>query len=80
MAELREARLVHVTFKDGQPVTNPNLPGVELRAAGTHGATLECRGSLDALLAWLARRPVADLRIEPLGLSSTYHRFHGVEA
>src|SRR5205807_8050049 len=41
MAELREARLVHVTFKDGQPVTNPNLPGVELRAAGTHAAMLE---------------------------------------
>ena len=32
------------------------------------------------LLAWLARQPVADVRIEPLGLNALYYRFHGDEA
>jgi hypothetical protein len=33
---------------------------------------------LQPLLDWLARQSVAELRVEPLGLSAIYHRFHGV--
>ena len=39
--------------------------------------TLEYTGPLPALLAWLARQPLADLRLEPLGLGAIYHRYHG---
>jgi hypothetical protein len=30
------------------------------------------------LLAWLARQPVTDLKIEPLGLAGIYQRFHAL--
>ena len=40
----------------------------------------ELTGPLPPLLDWLARRPVADLRVEPLGLAPIYHRFHGAVA
>jgi ABC-2 type transport system ATP-binding protein len=39
--------------------------------------TLEYRGELPPLLGWLAGQPVADLHVEPLGLSEIYHRYHG---
>jgi len=28
-------------------------------------------------LDWLGRQAVSDLRVEPLGLSPIYHRYHG---
>jgi ABC-2 type transport system ATP-binding protein len=39
----------------------------------------EYAGPLPVLLGWLARQPVADLRVEPLGLADVYRRYHGVE-
>jgi len=38
--------------------------------------TLETSGELAPLLGWLATLPLADLRIEPLGLRAVYDRFH----
>ena len=35
------------------------------------------RGPLPRLLEWLARQPVADLKVEPQGLAPIYRRFHG---
>lgn len=34
-------------------------------------------GSLPPLVEWLGRQAVADLRLEPLGLSAIYRRYHG---
>jgi ABC-2 type transport system ATP-binding protein len=79
MSELREARLFHVRFGGAVPEL-PSLNGLSLRASHDHQATLEYRGSLPPLLDWLARQPVADLRVEPLGLGAIYHRYHGAEA
>jgi ABC-2 type transport system ATP-binding protein len=79
MTELREGRLFHVRFADTVPEL-PNLPGLSARARHDRQATLEYAGSLPALLGWLARQPVADLRVEPLGLADIYHRYHGAEA
>ena len=76
MAELREARLVRASF-NGPVAAPPELPGVMLREQRQDRLTLECTGPLPPLLEWLARQPLADLRIEPLGLSGIYHRYHG---
>lgn len=44
---------------------------------GPNGAvTLETGAALPPLLGWLATLPLADMRIEPLGLRSVYDRFH----
>jgi ABC-2 type transport system ATP-binding protein len=79
MAELREARLVQARFS--QPVHDPPvLPGLHLRERYDSRLALEYRGPLPPLLEWLGGQPVIDLRLEPLGLSDIYRRFHGVDA
>ena len=51
-----------------------------LQHSSDHQLSLEYTGALPPLMEWLARQPVADLRVEPLGLAPIYHRFHGEEA
>src|SRR5437660_1099634 len=54
--------------------------GVSVLERDKDRLTLEYRGPLPPLLEWLVRLPLADLRLEPLGLASIYHRFHGADA
>jgi ABC-2 type transport system ATP-binding protein len=78
MSELREIRRVRARFEE--PVAEmPELPG--LRQARKEGNRLVCEygGPLAPLLGWLSERHVVDLQMEPLGLSSIYHRYHGTE-
>ncbi len=78
MKELHAGRLVRVRFSR-PPEPLPALEG--LRAEEPKGPEwrLEHTGPLEPLLAWLSRQPVADLRVEPLGLGPLYHRYHGAE-
>jgi ABC-2 type transport system ATP-binding protein len=78
MAELREAKLVRVCFGEKVPQL-PNLIGLNIRQQHGQEVVLEYSGLLPPLLDWLARSPVVDLQIEPLGLAPLYHRYHGVE-
>jgi len=91
---LREGRLVHLqamaALREGRLVTarlagaweaNGALPaGLTVREHDKDRLTLEYRGPLPLLLEWLAHQPLADLRLEPLGLDAIYHRFHGSNA
>jgi ABC-2 type transport system ATP-binding protein len=88
MAELGEARLVRVRFAR-EPEPLPELPGLRIGTGGPTSparggvdgqVTLEYSGALPPLLDWLARQPVADLRVEPAGLGPIYHRYHGAQA
>jgi ABC-2 type transport system ATP-binding protein len=79
MKELQQARLVHVRFCGPAPGAPP-LPGLKVRDQHDGRATWEHAGELGPLLEWLATQPVLDLRVEPLGLSGIYHRYHGAEA
>jgi ABC-2 type transport system ATP-binding protein len=80
MAELRLARLVEVQFKEPPRISLPELPGVRIRNQRKNELSIECNGSLPAVLEWLAGQSLEDVRIEPLGLTSIYHRYHGAEA
>jgi ABC-2 type transport system ATP-binding protein len=90
MAELRQGRRIRVRFpasdispayeSSGPADPIPGLPGLHVRDRRPDQLTLEYTGPLPPLLAWLARQPVLDLQIEPLGLASIYHRYHGAEA
>ncbi len=75
--ELRAGRRVTARFVGPAPVAGPD--GGPLPADATTGdrLDLEYRGPLPELLTWLANQPVDDLRIEPLGLTPIYRRFHG---
>ncbi|MBY0527170.1 MAG: ABC transporter ATP-binding protein [Gemmataceae bacterium] len=79
MVDLSEARSIRAYFAE-TPAKLPELPGLQLRNEEDHRLWLEYQGPLPPLLDWLARQPVVDLRIEPLGLAPIYHRYHGVEA
>ena len=41
--------------------------------------TIDAPGELSPLLGWLATLPLADLRIEPIGLRALYDQFHAPE-
>jgi ABC-2 type transport system ATP-binding protein len=85
---LRKGRLVHeqcmTDLRDGRHVTAA-LTGPP-PAAGPDGAAmvvadgtldLEYRGPLPVLLEWLAKQPLANLKVEPMGLGPIYHKYHG---
>jgi ABC-2 type transport system ATP-binding protein len=38
--------------------------------------TIETPGELSGLLGWLATLPLAEVRIEPLGLAALYEQYH----
>jgi ABC-2 type transport system ATP-binding protein len=79
MSQLREGRLVEVRFT-GTVEPLPSLEGLVVRARQDDRLSLEYTGPLPELLAWLARQPLAHLRMEPLGLKAVYHRYHGGDA
>jgi len=76
--ELREGRSVRGRFLGTPPSLGPGdtlLSFEELKPSGH--LNLEYRGQLQVLLDWLARHPLEDLRIEPMGLTPIYRRYHG---
>jgi ABC-2 type transport system ATP-binding protein len=76
MSQLQEGRLVQARF-EGPVIRPPALPGMHVRECQADRLTLEFTGSLADLLGWLSRQPIAELRIEPLGLNAIYYRYHG---
>jgi ABC-2 type transport system ATP-binding protein len=86
LADLRQGRFVHARFehaRDGRPALEPpppDLSGISALELRDLHLTLEYSGPLPPLLDWLARLPLAELRLEPLGLAGIYRRLHGAEA
>jgi ABC-2 type transport system ATP-binding protein len=78
LSELRQGRLLHARFDKPLDPHTLSLPdGLEVRACHDNQATFEYSGDLPALLTWLARQSLADIRLEPLGLKAIYDRYHG---
>ena len=76
LSQLQAGRLVHVRFA-GAVVDPPPLPGLHERHRHGDSLTLEYTGPVNQLLGWLADLPIVELRMEPLGLSAVYYRYHG---
>jgi ABC-2 type transport system ATP-binding protein len=79
LSELREGRLIQARLTS-DVAELPPLAGLQVRQKQHDWLTLEHTGPLPELLAWLARQPLADLRMEPLGLQAIYRRYHGNNA
>jgi ABC-2 type transport system ATP-binding protein len=77
MKELREARLIKARFSDRPPDHLPELPGLRVAEHRGNELSLEYTGPLPPIVEWLGRQALADLRVEPLGLSAIYRRYHG---
>jgi ABC-2 type transport system ATP-binding protein len=75
MMELRSARRVRVRLS--QSVTAITTPaGVHSLAVDGLNLDFPHTGPLPELLRWLNEMPIADVRIEPMGLAQIYQRFH----
>lgn len=75
MNELREVRRIRVHFAG--PLVSPPQFACLRRWRGESGdLVLEWAGPLRELLGWLGTQQVADLKVEPLGLSDVYQRHH----
>jgi ABC-2 type transport system ATP-binding protein len=77
MSELREGRHVTARFIGLPPTDGPGGEPLAADAAADGKLNLTYRGPLAVLLDWLAAQPLADLKVEPQGLSAIYRRFHG---
>lgn len=78
MSELREGRVVRARLTGPAPDRGPGGPPLgpdELTSDGRLNLTF--RGPLQTLLEWLARQPLADLVVEPQGLTPIYKKYHG---
>lgn len=73
LADLRDGRHVTAKLLGAPPTTGPN--GSPL-ACDDGTLDLEYRGPMPELLRWLASLPLADLKVEPLGLTRIYRRYH----
>jgi len=58
------------------PVPEALQEQLKVVAAHNGSAILETPGELAPLLKWLATLPLADVRIEPIGLRSVYQQYH----
>jgi ABC-2 type transport system ATP-binding protein len=76
MSELRQGREVRAVVGADLPDL-ATLAGLTLRERRGDQVILEYSGSQDELLLWLAHQKLTDVRLEPLGLTSIYHRYHG---
>lgn len=77
MDELREGRVVTARLTGREPSTGPGGEKLPSDAIADGLLNLTYRGPLPALLEWLAKQPLADLKIEPQGLTPIYRRYHG---
>ena len=78
MAELREGRSVRARLTGPPPATGPDGSQLGAAAVGPGGQlNLDYRGPLPVLLNWLAGQSLAELRIEPMGLTPIYRKYHG---
>lgn len=79
LAELRRRHRIHA-----RPTAPLPAPPAELAAglqisANNGEVTIETPGELSPLLGWLATLPLAEVRIEPVGLRAVYDRVHLAE-
>jgi ABC-2 type transport system ATP-binding protein len=81
MAEIRRGHRIRARFTAALPEPPEALRGiVSIKQHGDHRATIDVPGNLAPVLGWLAGLPLAEIRIDPIGLQSVYEQFHPSEA
>jgi ABC-2 type transport system ATP-binding protein len=76
LAELRRQHRIHARLTAPLPAPPAEL-AAGLQVSSNNGdVTIETPGELSPLLGWLATLPLAEVRIEPVGLRAVYDRVH----
>jgi ABC-2 type transport system ATP-binding protein len=77
MAQLRQQHRIVAKLTGSLPEIPDSLTGqLTVVSNGGSDVVFEAPGELAPLLQWLATLPLADVRIEPVGLRAIYRRFH----
>jgi ABC-2 type transport system ATP-binding protein len=77
MSQLRLQHRIVAALRGPLPAIPDDLRGqLAIVDCSAHQAVFETPGELAPLLGWLATLPLADVRIEPIGLRAIYDRFH----
>lgn len=78
MSELREGRVVAARVLGAAPQSGPDGAALSAEELSSDGRLqLTFRGPLPKLLGWLAGLSLADLVVEPQGLTPIYKKYHG---
>jgi ABC-2 type transport system ATP-binding protein len=81
MSQLRRQHRIAAALSGPLPPIPESLRGqLALVSASDREAIFETPGELAPLLKWLATLPLADVRIEPIGLRTVYQRYHSDSA
>ena len=75
--ELRSQHRILAELRGPMPPVPAGVAGETQVVCQGSRVTIETAGELSPLLGWLATLPLADIRIEPVGLRAVYDRFHG---
>jgi ABC-2 type transport system ATP-binding protein len=79
--DLRRGHRIHARLADAFPGVPAALAGRLTATAGADGRiVLETEEPLGPLFGWLATLPLAEVRVEPVGLQAVYDRFHSPAA
>ncbi|REK08286.1 MAG: ABC transporter ATP-binding protein [Planctomycetota bacterium] len=77
IAELKRRHRIRAHLRGELPPLPEHFRGQVTLVAGDEGDLLiETPGELSGLLGWLSTLPLAEVRIEPLGLSTLYDQYH----
>ena len=76
IAELRSQHRILADLTGPMPAIPPGVGQVTTVWQQNGRVVLETPGELAPVLGWLATLPLADVRIEPVGLRAVYERFH----
>lgn len=80
MSELRRQHRITAQLTGPLPPLPEHLSGDLVVDATSDGhLRIETPGELSPLLGWLASLPLAEVRVEPIGLRAVYDRYHSVE-
>ena len=81
MNELRRQHRIRARLTAPIPPLPDHFDGqIEVEPGENGEVTLQTPGELSPLLGWLATLPVAEMRIEPVGLRAIYEQYHAQQA
>jgi ABC-2 type transport system ATP-binding protein len=81
MSELRRQHRIQARLTGAMTAAPPELQdGLEIDTRSPGEVTIHTAGELSPLLGWLARLPIAEVHIAPVGLQAIYDRYHAEQA
>jgi ABC-2 type transport system ATP-binding protein len=79
VAELKRKHRIRAQLTGALPAIPDSFNGsVKLVSDQAGGLLIETPGELSGLLGWLATLPLAEVRIEPVGLGALYEQYHSI--